>query len=785
MRVFVALVAILATALIGGAVAPTAHAVGPNAIVHNQGCNTNALFPNDDGSTGFIPIPFTINFFGDEYGGLWANNNGNLTFDGPMSTYTPFPIGTTNRPIIAPFFGDVDTRGSGSGVLTYGMTTFGGHDAFCALWDDVGVGYYGGHVDKLNMFQVLLVERSDTGPGNFDIVFNYDQIQWETGDASGGSGGLGGSSARIGYANGTSASFELPGSAINGAFLDSNANTGLVHNSVNSPLQLGRYIFPVRNGAATGHSISGHVWANSPGTPAGGAFLQACPTPLDTPCRNASANAAGFYSFNNLPDSTSGGGAVDHDWNIVVYPPSGSGLGVGSAGPIPVAGSDVFDQDIVLHGPIAPPAGTSVNNAPPGMIPVVVVGQPVHLVTTGCDGGNATYTVTGTYGGSTSGSMVEGPAGTYTADFVLTFTGPAHVTIVIDGCPTIEFDIYIDPSGFVRNPAGQPVEGATVTLLRADDPAGPFVVVPDGSAIMSPANRTNPDLTDATGHFGWDVLAGYYLVRAEKADCGPAVESAVLTIPPPVTDLLLVLDCPVGDATPPVISVPGDIMSEATGPDGAAVTYSASAEDEVDGSVEVDCAPASGSTFPLGATVVTCTAEDAAGNVAEETFTVSVVDTTAPSLTVPADITVDATSPAGAVVTYSASAFDIVDGSVTPTCSPASGETFAIGDTTVTCTAEDAAGNAAEASFVVHVSGAGEQVADLIAASTGVGPGSSLADKARQVQAYLDAGQIEDACGTLKAYLNEVKAQTGKKVTAAQAATLAAQVNQIRAVLDC
>ncbi|MEX1357003.1 MAG: HYR domain-containing protein, partial [Gaiellaceae bacterium] len=347
-------------------------------------------------------------------------------------------------------------------------------------------------------------------------------------------------------------------------------------------------------------------------------------------------------------------------------------------------------------------------------------------------------------------------------------------------------NIYIDPSGFVRTPGGNAIEGATVTLFRSDTGLpGTFVQVPDGSAIMSPANRTNPDLTDATGHFGWDVLAGYYLVRAEKADCGPAVESAVLTIPPPVTDLLLVLDCPVGDATPPVISVPGDIMSEATGPDGAAVTYSASAEDEVDGSVEVDCAPASGSTFPLGATVVTCTAEDAAGNVAEETFTVSVVDTTAPSLTVPADITVDATSPAGAVVTYSASAFDIVDGSVAPTCSPASGETFAIGDTTVTCTAEDAAGNAAEASFVVHVSGAGEQVADLIAASTGVGPGSSLADKARQVQAYLDAGQIEDACGTLKAYLNEVKAQTGKKVTAAQAATLAAQVNQIRAVLDC
>jgi len=67
---------------------------------------------------------------------------------------------------------------------------------------------------------------------------------------------------------------------------------------------------------------------------------------------------------------------------------------------------------------------------------------------------------------------------------------------------------------------------------------------------MSPANRTNPDLTDANGHFGWDVIAGLYKVRAEKAGCvapsnpaQPYVESAVIEVPPPVTDLDLRLDC--------------------------------------------------------------------------------------------------------------------------------------------------------------------------------------------------------------------------------------------------
>jgi hypothetical protein len=105
-------------------------------------------------------------------------------------------------PIIAPFFGDVDTRNELSGVVTYGSSVFEGRQVFCANWDGVGVGYYNQRVDKLNKFQVLLVDRSDIGAGDFDIIFNYNQIQWETGEASGGTNGLGGDSARVGYSNG-------------------------------------------------------------------------------------------------------------------------------------------------------------------------------------------------------------------------------------------------------------------------------------------------------------------------------------------------------------------------------------------------------------------------------------------------------------------------------------------------------------------------------------------------------------------------------------------------------
>lgn len=157
------------------------------------------------------------------------------------------------------------------------------------------------------------------------------------------------------------------------------------------------------------------------------------------------------------------------------------------------------------------------------------------------------------------------------------------------------------------------------------------------------------------------------------------------------------------DTTPPIVNVPADMTVEATGPAGAVASFSASASDLVDGTLTATCSPASGATFPLGATSVTCSATDGAGNAGNKSFTVTVVDTTAPQLTLPSNMTVSATSAAGAVVTFTASANDLVDGSVAVTCTPSSGSTFAPGTTTVNCTATDAAGNSASGSFTVTV----------------------------------------------------------------------------------
>ncbi len=187
------------------------------------------------------------------------------------------------------------------------------------------------------------------------------------------------------------------------------------------------------------------------------------------------------------------------------------------------------------------------------------------LSTNGCIGGTATYEILSTEGasiGSTlaTGSMSSDGQGHYVATVgpLSPHHGAALVAITIV-CPdgsvqNVQFDIYIDPSGVVVDQVGRPVSGAVVTLSRSDSREGPFVAVPDGSDLMSPANRANPMTTGATGHFGWDVVSGFYEVSAAKSGCTGAT-SDVLAVPPLVTDVRLVLTCANQDVQPPVITV--------------------------------------------------------------------------------------------------------------------------------------------------------------------------------------------------------------------------------------
>jgi hypothetical protein len=195
-----------------------------------SGFGSPALGPSDDGSSSAIDITSVfgadgVNFFGHHYTSLYVNNNGNISFGHSISSYTPSAIGAgLNFPIIAPFWADVDTRPSGGGTVSYDLDASDG--VMTITWDHVG--YYSYGTNKLDSFQLVLINE---GNGNFDIEYRYGNIQWTTGNASGGSNGLGGTPARAGYSAGDGTHyFELPQSGNQTALLNlpnTDGNTGI------------------------------------------------------------------------------------------------------------------------------------------------------------------------------------------------------------------------------------------------------------------------------------------------------------------------------------------------------------------------------------------------------------------------------------------------------------------------------------------------------------------------------------------------------------------------------
>jgi len=167
---------------------------------------------NDDGFSGPIPLGFTLSFFGNSYTTFFANNNGNISFGAGLAQFTPTgPQGAT-QPVISPFFADVDTRGALSGVMHLRTDI---PNEIIVTWDQVG--YFGAHDDKLDSFQLVLRGPGFViPPGEGAIGFFWKGMQWETGDASGGSNGFGGTPGAVGFGDGASNGEILQGSIQNG-----------------------------------------------------------------------------------------------------------------------------------------------------------------------------------------------------------------------------------------------------------------------------------------------------------------------------------------------------------------------------------------------------------------------------------------------------------------------------------------------------------------------------------------------------------------------------------------
>jgi hypothetical protein len=313
--------------------------------------------------------------------------------------------------------------------------------------------------------------------------------------------------------------------------------------------------------------------------------------------------------------------------------------------------------------------------------------------------------------------VVDGPAGTFTEDLSGGFRQP----------DTLNDTIYIaipDSTLFVEG-------HYSVTILATDD-VGVRSIGPVFYDVVARPIQQNPligvpdavfaDATSAAGaNVMFEVTGVSFVDPAPVITCdhqsGDLFAIGVTTVHCTATDSfgsasgnfpVFVLD-----SGAPVVTVPADIVVSSANP---VVTFTVTAHDVIDGDVTVSCTPASGSTFEIGSTEVVCLAYDSQANVGTGTFTVTV--SAGPVLTLPADITAEATSPAGAAVSYTVTATD----NATIVCTPASGSTFALGTTTVDCTATASTGSTSGSFHVTVVDTTPPTIVSITASPNNIWP---------------------------------------------------------------
>jgi HYR domain len=249
---------------------------------------------------------------------------------------------------------------------------------------------------------------------------------------------------------------------------------------------------------------------------------------------------------------------------------------------------------------------------------------------------------------------------------------------------------------------------------------------------------------------------------------------------------------------PPVVEVPANITKEATGPGGATVDFTVDATDD-DTPGPVVCTSGSGAVFPIGTTSVSCSSIDSRGAEGTADFLITVRDSTPPGLTVPNGLSLTATGPAGASLSFAASAIDLVDGTIAPTCVPAPGAMIPVGSSVVTCSARDRANNLATASFSVIVSPgspantAAEQMNALFLSVINdsklpANLKTALASRIQEALSDFDPANLRQrklACLSLSLFMSLVRAHSGRTIPRARAEQYILDATRIRRLLGC
>jgi beta propeller repeat protein len=333
------------------------------------------------------------------------------------------------------------------------------------------------------------------------------------------------------------------------------------------------------------------------------------------------------------------------------------------------------------------------------------------------------------------------------------------------------------------------LNGATECLSAPGDQVSPsvsgtriaYVDVNAGSAIVVYEATTLSSHTVSAGPASSPDIDGLHVAFAQSATGGLDVAVGDASGSAPVTTLHLP-----GDQVNPHIS--GDVVSFE---DLASGVSHIGLWNWVTGALEYPAvSPASQSLNDLSGNRVTYT-DNRSGNldIYAVDFAWSLADSTVPVLHLPGMTVVDATSPLGAVVGYTATATDDVDGSVPVTCTPASGSQFPIGTTHVACTAHDAAGNVTNGGFDVVVRGAPEQIDALIAKVKALGlrpiTQATLVAELLTAKYALAQGRVGLACVSMSLFVAEVKGLSGRTIQPPDAVGLVADAARIKAVIPC
>jgi hypothetical protein len=257
---------------------------------------------------------------------------------------------------------------------------------------------------------------------------------------------------------------------------------------------------------------------------------------------------------------------------------------------------------------------------------------------------------------------------------------------------------------------------------------------------------------------------------------GQPVPNIVASLGQSVTPTLSGLSITVigADTVRPTLVVPADIVVENDlGEPGAIVDFAVEAADD-SGEVTVDVSHPSGSFFPLGTTTVTAMATDPSGNQASDVFDVTVIDTTPPVLTAPGDVLLNIWEDTSPAHTGTATASDNtgIAPFVTFSDSDLVGPTSTV--ITRTWTATDASGNFATAQQLITVITAPGQLVpslgdEVAALQLPHGMEESLKAKLDATLTSLEAGDLEEASNILGAFIHQVEAQRGKKLTDSEA----------------